>query len=181
MDSTLKNKKCAHCKTEFQPFRPLQKVCSPKCATEIVRIAREKQERKDTRERKEKLKTRSDWLKEVQVEFNRYIRARDKSEPCISCGRFHQGQWHAGHYRSVAAAPNLRFDENNVHKQCAPCNNHKSGNIVEYRIRLVAKIGIEEVQIIESDNKAKHYTIEELKELKAYYRNKWKELDGLES
>ena len=57
------------------------------------------------RERKEKLKSRSDWLKDLQRVFNEFIRLRDADLPCISCGRYHQGQWHAGHYRSVGGLP----------------------------------------------------------------------------
>ena len=93
-----------------------------------------KQERKELREAKQRIKTRAEWLKEAQSEVNRYVRLRDKDLPCISCGRFHNGQYHAGHYRTVGSAPELRFELSNIHKQCAPCNNHLSGNIVNYRL-----------------------------------------------
>lgn len=126
---TLKPKKCKSCGIEFIPKNSLQKVCSPKCALDLTRQnaqkAQERAEKKKQRERKAKLKSRSEWLKEAQAVFNKFIRLRDKNEPCISCGRYHQGQYHAGHYRSVGACPELRFCELNVHKQCAPCNDHK--------------------------------------------------------
>ncbi|TEW24926.1 recombination protein NinG, partial [Histophilus somni] len=109
----------------------------------------EKEERAKIKAVKERLKSRSERLKELQGVFNRFIRLRDKNLPCISCGRYHQGQWHAGHYRSVGACPELRFNEDNVHKQCSVCNNHKSGNVIEYRINLVAKIGVERVEFLE--------------------------------
>jgi hypothetical protein len=135
-------------------------------------------ERRQTKERKVKLKTRSDWLKEVQVVFNAYIRKRDEDEPCISCGRHHQGQYHAGHYRSVGSTPELRFEELNVHKQCSTCNNYRSGNLIEYRIRLPAKIGLDKVEWLEGKHEPKHYTIDELKELKRIYREKIKLLEA---
>jgi hypothetical protein len=122
------------------------------------------------------LKTRSDHLKEAQTAFNAFIRERDKNDPCISCGRFHTGQYHAGHYRTVGSNPELRFEELNVHKQCAPCNNHKSGNIVEYRIRLKAKIGEDKVDWIEGFHEPKHYTIDEIQEIKSMYSKKLKQL-----
>jgi hypothetical protein len=122
------------------------------------------------------MKSRADWLREAQAAFNRYIRLRDHDKPCISCGRQHQGQWHAGHYRSVGACPELRFMELNVHKQCAPCNDHLSGNIVEYRRGLIERIGIDQVEWLEGNHEAKKYTIEEIKAIKAEYTHKSKEL-----
>ncbi|OOF68306.1 recombination protein NinG [Rodentibacter caecimuris] len=181
---SLKPKKCKVCGKEFTPHNSLQKVCSPKCAIELARNnaqkAREKAEKQKLKERKVKLKSRSEWLKEAQSIFNKFIRLRDKDEPCISCGRYHQGQWHAGHYRSVGACPELRFCELNVHKQCQPCNNHKSGNVIEYRINLIRKIGVDKVEWLErQDHDFKKYTIEDCKEIIKYYKEKIKTLEGL--
>ena len=67
------------------------------------------EQRRKAKERKAKLKSRSEWLKEAQAVFNKFIRLRDKDQPCISCGRYHQGQYHAGHYRSVGLALNCDF------------------------------------------------------------------------
>jgi hypothetical protein len=122
------------------------------------------------------MKSRADWLREAQAAFNRYIRLRDHDKPCISCGRQHQGQWHAGHYRSVGACPELRFEELNVHKQCAPCNDHLSGNIVEYRRGLIERIGIDRVEWLEGNHAAKKYTIEEIRAIKAEYTRKAKDV-----
>ncbi|XWJ90311.1 recombination protein NinG [Phytobacter ursingii] len=55
--------------------------------------------------------------------------------------RHHDGQYHAGHFRTTGASPELRFDEDNCHKQCSACNNHLSGNLTAYRPALIAKIG----------------------------------------
>ena len=140
----------------------------------------EKTHKKNTteRERKVKLKSRAEWLRAAQEIFNKFIRLRDKNEPCISCGRYHPGQWHAGHYRSVGACPELRFCELNVWKQCSPCNNHKSGNAIEYRINLVKRIGAEKVEWLERhDHEPKKYTVEECKEIIKYYKAKVKELE----
>lgn len=124
------------------------------------------------------MKTKADHAKEAQSVFNAYIRERDKDEVCISCGRFHQGQWHAGHYRTVGSHPELRYSELNVHKQCAPCNNHKSGNVVEYRINLLDKIGDKALAWLEGPHEPKKYTVDELKQIKAAYKQKLKELNG---
>ena len=172
----IKDKTCKICKVKFTPTRPLQSVCSPNCAYTHAKAVRVKTERKETREAKVRLKSKSEWLKEAQIVFNQYIRLRDKDLPCISCQRFHTGQYHAGHYLTTGAHPELRFDEINVHKQCSACNNYLSGNIVEYRINLIIKIGIDAVNYLESKHQPKHYTIEDIKTLKAIYREKVKTL-----
>jgi len=172
----IKDKTCKICKVKFTPTRPLQSVCSPNCAYTHAKVVRVKTERKETREAKVRLKSKSEWLKEAQTVFNQFIRLRDKDLPCISCQRFHTGQYHAGHYLTTGAHPELRFDEINVHKQCSACNNYLSGNIVEYRINLIIKIGLDAVNYLESKHQPKHYTIEDIKTLKAIYKEKVKTL-----
>lgn len=158
-------------------MKSLQAVCGPKCALETVTRSRDRErksieqlERRELRASKERIKPRSEHLREAQAAFNAYIRLRDSGEPCISCGRHHAGQYHAGHYRTVAAYPELRFEELNVHKQCAPCNNHKSGDIVNYRINLVRKLGAEKVEWLEGPHEPLRLSIEDLKQIKAKYR-----------
>lgn len=169
--------RCKVCLVEYKKWRMTQKVCgSIECAAEYARQVREKAERKELRARKEKLKTRTQWLKEAQIEFNRYIRERDRDLPCISCGRFHSGAYDAGHYRSVGAAPQLRFDETNCHKQCVPCNQHKSGNAIEYRRGLISKIGQRRTESLEQSNEVIRWTIEDAKRIKAEYKAKTAEL-----
>ena len=172
----MKPKVCPICKLKFEPLRQLQKVCSMSCAIEHSRALAAKKAKKETKELKAKLKPRADYLKEAQAVFNKYIRMRDESQPCISCGRHHTGQYHAGHYRTVGAAPELRFNEINCHKQCSVCNNHLSGNLLEYRRKLVAKIGIEKVEWLEGPHEPVKYTIDEILEIKKLYQQKIKEL-----
>uniref|UniRef100_UPI003BA9729B recombination protein NinG n=1 Tax=Ningiella ruwaisensis TaxID=2364274 RepID=UPI003BA9729B len=170
-------KTCKVCKTKFNPsYTSMQKVCSQVCALALSRQERSKAERKRLKERKEKLKTLTNIIAELQPIFNEFIRLRDKDEPCISCQRFHQGQIHAGHYLTRGARPNLRFDENNVHAQCSACNNHLSGNLINYRINLINKIGLEEVERLENDHEPRHYTKKDIAEMKAHYRKLIREL-----
>lgn len=171
-------RKCSCCGEPFQPSRIGQQVCGPDCAQSFARRIKEQQERKADKARRQSLKTRQDWLREAQAAFNAFIRERDWDQPCISCGRFHDGQWHAGHFRSIGAQASLRFDELNVHKQCAPCNNHLSGNIVEYRLRLIGKIGQVAVDWLEMDHPPIKYTIEDAQEIKARFKLKFKELQN---
>ena len=101
----------------------------------------EKADRKRLAEKKQQVKPLSYFIKQAQQAFNEFIRYRDREEACISCGRHHEGQYHAGHFRTTGSNPELRFNEDNCHRQCAPCNNHLSGNLIAYRPALIAKIG----------------------------------------
>lgn len=175
--ASLKPKRCPCCKNTFIPLRSMQKVCGPLCAAawatkladqKAARVRRD--ERKSLRDRLEKAKTRGTHLRELQAAFNAWIRARDAGQPCISCGRFHQGQWHAGHYCSVGSEPALRFEPDNVHLQCAPCNTHLSGNLIAYRVNLIKKIGADRVDWLEGPHSPKKLTIAEIQEMKAFYR-----------
>lgn len=172
----MKQRKCVICKSWFTPFSTTQKCCTYPCAMKKVVQDREKADRKEYRVKKEALKTLSDHLKDTQAVVNAYIRERDKDLPCISCNRHHKGQYQAGHYRSIGAAPQLRFNEDNINKQCTACNNHKSGNAVEYRINLVKKIGQKRVEALENNNTPALFTIEDAKRIKAVYREKLKAL-----
>lgn len=176
-------KKCAHCQEMFNPMRFGQKVCSPACALSMApsnagkaRKAIDQLERKEIRASKERIKSRADHLRDAQAAVNEYVRIRDKDLPCVSCGRHHQGQYHAGHYRTVAANPELRFELLNIHKQCAPCNNHKSGDIVNYRIELVKRIGAEAVEWLEGPHEPLKLTIDQIKAITAKYRAMVREL-----
>jgi len=178
----IKPKKCRWCRELFNPANSMQVVCDYKCAIKLAESTREKREAKAykayTRVMKKAIKDkdRAHWIKKAQTAFNAFIRARDAGLPCISCQRHHVGQYHAGHYRSVGACAALRFCELQVWKQCAPCNNHLSGNIANYRIELIKRIGLENVEKIENYNEVRRFTIDELKAIEAEYKDKLREL-----
>lgn len=159
------NRRCKTCRkkvpAESAFVTQLRAFCSFDC---LQQFTKSEQGRKtiaksslaENRERKQKLKTKSDYLKEAQTAFNAYVRARDHDKPCISCGQWtydrYGGGWDCGHYRSVGSAPFLRFNLWNAHKQCVKCNRYLSGNVAEYRKSLIKKIGIEKVEALESMN-----------------------------
>ena len=175
--SAATDKPCRVCKKGFLPFTSTQVVCSVGCARRIPVINR-KAEKAELKRRKEAAKPRSKWLQEAQSEFNRYIRLRDGVQPCISCGKYHQGQWHAGHFYSVGARPELRFNEDNCHKQCQPCNTHLHGNLLKYRDELPNRIGGVRFRALGDPVDPKKYTIPDLKQIIATYRAKAKELEA---
>ena len=178
------------CRASFVPQRLGQAVCNYTCGLAIKDVNQEKArkslaqvERREIKVRKEKLKSRADHMRETQVVFNEFIRLRDAAHPCISCdsvstddGLITGSRWDAGHYRSVGSCPELRFEPLNVHRQCVRCNRNLSGNAVEYRIRLVQRIGSEKLDWLEGPHEAQRYTVEELKAIKAKYRAMTREL-----
>jgi len=179
-------KKCRVCTETYTPSKPLQVVCSPSCALlhaaqkrERERKALDQIERKAIREAKERVKPRSDYLKEAQAAINRYVRLRDAHLGCVSCDRpsAWQGQWHASHYRSRGAAPHLRFNLHNIHKACSICNNHLSGNIMGYRPELVRRIGAQRVEALEASQVRADFTIDYLKRLKRVFAEKARRLE----
>ena len=184
-----KRKKCRVCKTLFMPFSSTGVYCKMECAVIAVRSQSAENKRDDVqkaldsehRAAKAKLndKDRSWWLKKTQIDFNRMIRLRDKDLPCISCGTTNPNiQYAAGHFRTVGAAGELRFNYLNCHKQCnANCNQARSGNIGEYRIGLVKKIGLEAVEALEGPHEPMKYTIDDLKQLRVEIKAKIKELE----
>jgi len=174
----VKQKTCRICKIKFDPFSSTQVVCGMSCAIERAeKQSAEKQKKANAKQKREfKAKDKPLRARQAQRAFNAYIRARDNKEPCISCQRFHTGQYHAGHYKTVGGNHELRFEEWNCHKQCAPCNNHLSGNIENYRINLINKIGLELVGWLEGPHELKKYTCEDFKKIEVYYKQKLKEL-----
>ena len=168
-------KKCRVCRQPFEPRLPMQAVCGIDCARSLainVRGKAEKQaaikQRKSDRERKEKLKTRAQWLAECQAVANKYARIRDAKDGCISCDKpaCWDGQWHGSHLRSVGAASAVRFNLWNINKSCSVCNNYLSGNVREYEIRLRAKIGNAKVDWLYTQNQAIAYNIDYLRKFK---------------
>ncbi len=169
MISAARSKTCRICSQPFSPFSSTQTACSVKCAIRVPII-----ERKATKAKLDSLRPRGYWLRQAQTAFNAWIRERDSLRPCISCNRDHDGAWDAGHYLSTGARPELRFDEENVHRQCVPCNQHLHGNLALFRIGLIARIGVLGVTRLEGPHPALHLSVENLKEIRDIYRKKMK-------
>lgn len=184
----LVERKCDVCERIYLPARPMQAVCSPRCAARKVKLQRLKEqaaERETDRKRKEALKTAKELIPEAQKAFNDFIRARDRHRPCISCRKplppqKPGGSYDAGHFRSRGAAPNLRFHEDNCHAQCKGCNQPGGCTYGEYREGLVERIGEERVSALEGDNAPRKYTLDELREIIRVYRARRKELEQKE-
>ena len=148
--------------------------------------------RRETKVRLEKLKTRSDWLKEAKIAVQRFRRLEELAlgSGCMSCGRSQNevvstdawkpgGAWDGGHFLSKGARPEQALEPLNIWLQCKSCNAGsgkyaRKGYTVNasFRLNLIKRIGLEAVEAIEADHKPRHYTIDQLKEIKAHYAAK---------
>ncbi|EPC4825145.1 recombination protein NinG [Salmonella enterica] len=189
-------RKCKVCNKWFHPAYDNVRWCCPehgaiyalelrtkeKIKAEAKRIKEkhqaEKKERQRHADRLRAVKPLRHWIQMTQRVYNDWRREYLLSQGggCISCGTKTAPVWHAGHYRTTAAAPQLRFTDNNVWLQCPSCNVHKSGNIEAYRAALVELIGEANVQELESSNERHRYTLEELAEIRADARAKLRAL-----
>ena len=120
----------------------------------------------------------------AQKPFNEFIRLRDASEPCISCGEMNPpmttgGQWDAGHFISRGSHPELAFDEDNCHKQCKSCNGASKYNKAKeatvsqhYEANLIKKIGQERVDRLKGPQEVVPLEKETLRQIATIYRAK---------
>ena len=174
--------RCKCCKEKFDIKYFNQKYCMIhndciKAHVGYSKVVKAKQWNTKKKVIKEKLKTNKDYLKELQVVFNKFIRIRDKDKGCISCGKPLNTKFDAGHFYSVGSTPSLRFHEDNVHGQCVYCNQHLHANIHAYTERLPLRIGIEPFERLKSlKNGVTKYDNTELVELKELYKMKIKAL-----
>lgn len=177
----MNKKTCKYCKQRFTPIRSFQPNC---LETVCIEANNEKIRANQKKEGRKRLKAFNMGdvavlKRKAQTAFNAYIRARDAKQNCISCDHnFTFGrQRHAGHYRPQGGHSLLRYDERNVHVQCSICNNHKSGNLADYRLNLIKKIGLAKVEELETMDTMKRWTAEELQEIIDTYKSKLKELN----
>ncbi len=183
-----RKKKCKVCREWFKPRSSTQVVCSLSCAIEWTRRQNAKKALRNYHARKQALKPRGKVQAEAQTAFNAFIRLRDEGLSCISCDETsppqrYGGAWDCGHYLTVGAHPELRFDELNAHRQCKSCNAGSGrfsgkGRTVQqdYRKRLILRIGLAKVEWLEGPHDAKKYSLDELRAIKAEYQKKRREL-----
>ena len=209
----LPRRKCAYqgCRQWFHPVREGQVVCCFECASAIGKeqtakareaakqkeAKRQRTEEKAGRQRRKarlaELRPAGYYKTQAQQAFNAFIRARDAGLPCISCGEtnppdLHGGQWDCGHFKTVGANPELRFEERNAHKQCKSCNagagkyTAKEATVAQqYEAGLVARYGQEYVDCLNGPHKLTNYRREDFIRIRDEYRAKLKSLKQQEA
>lgn len=201
MVSRQRKCKAPGCSERFQPSSSLQQVCSPGCALALTRHRAEKEERKrraetrkherarkaEIRRWREKNEPLSKVVAKTQSAFNRMVRLRDavQHRRCPTCDRtpeqverdrpFRGGVWDCGHFLSVGAHPELRFHEDNAHRQCKNCNRPGGHRRVAYRHALVARIGEDRVRWLEGPHAEAKWTREQLREMQREFDRRARE------
>ena len=126
-----KPKKCKCCKEIFVTNKSTQSTCSWQCAISLTNIAIQKKQAKEAKvqkaEMKERIKTLSDYKRELQVLVNHLARLIDEGAPCVSSGRS-SGKMSGGHRWACGGWDNLRFNLMNIWIQSFHDNHHLSGN-----------------------------------------------------
>lgn len=186
-----KPSKCQVCRSPYQKLSMTHKLCgSVDCGIKFAERSRDKRlriaakaERQETRERKEKIKTRSDYMKAAQFSFNRYVRLRAIrfGHACISSGAPLMadgvgGGFDCGHYRSIGSAPHLRFNMNNAWGQSKQDNRYGAGASFEYRRGLIERRGLDVVEALEANNGERKFTVEYLVRLRKIFDKKAKRI-----
>jgi len=179
-----KPKKCKWCKQIFTPERPMQSVCGFECVIAQTKHKQQQRMMPPPRPKKKPVRDLKWLLDKTQIDCNAVVRLRDQIArlPCISCGKYRDCQHHAGHFRPLGNNPAIRFDLANIHRQCAPCNNHHSGNLTGngggagYEANLVAKIGQAEVDRLKASSQPYKWSIDELQLLRAGFKAMFKKM-----
>lgn len=177
-------KACGWCAERFDPQRMGQKCCSPRCAVAYnrARAARDAHRAIPKPGAGKPPGDRRTALRRCQTAFNAYIRERDRDLPCITCGTLSPGGdprggvWDCGHYLTVGAHPELRFDPDNAARQCKRCNRDRSGAQQAYREALIVRIGQARLDALEGLHPPAKWTLEEINGLAAGFRRQLREL-----
>ena len=169
----MNTKHCPHCNLDL-PKEAFTSTRAKYCKTcrRLVTLEKAHQAklRQLERSKKKKQKTKgviriSDLKKKAQRVFNKWVRERDKGQPCLACGK-HSDKMDASHYASQGSSGYLRYHPENVSNTCYSCNRFKHGNLISYREGLVKKIGEDRVKWIENNrHKTYKYTREQLNKI----------------
>jgi hypothetical protein len=182
--------KCCNCKDRFKRESmtnlPAGNFCGQDCIVEYA-TNKGKKAVKDKAKKDHALRKRVFYANDIKTRkaaakkaCHDYIRLRDKGNPCICCGRPLGYKFDAGHYLESGNNPKIRYDENNIHAQSVYCNQYQGGNSDDYRGRLIAKIGVDEVERLESmKGGTVKRTAQDYKDIEDYYKDKLKQLNSV--
>ena len=153
MKDRLKNYTCKICKEKFEmmvfkysvrSMTGLKGVCeSIDCSTKagMMFIAKKNLKEKKAwnsrkKDMKQKAKTIAAWKDDLQAVVNWIVKQMDKDLKCISHPEMKNFlRWDAGHYYTVKAHSDIRFNFHNIHKQNSQAN-ELHGGCPEYTLGL---------------------------------------------
>lgn len=160
-----------------------------KALAEIKSPERVKQAKKNQAQTDKDQLTSVKLKPKVQAVCNKYIRLRDTGKPCVSCGKPYDqmiaenygklgGYFDAGHWIGRGANESLRFNTNNIHLQCKPCNSATKYNKKRelsvneyYNKEIVNRLGEERVQaIIVEGREVKKWSVDYLLKMREVFK-----------
>jgi hypothetical protein len=110
--------------------------------------------------------------KKADAIFSIFIRLRDKSRGCITCGSKENLQ--CGHFQS-RRHNNTRFNEANCQAQCVRCNMFNQGEQYEFGKRLDELYGEGTAERLKKEaQEVKKFTILDLQDIIEYYQEQIK-------
>jgi hypothetical protein len=188
--------KCKECKNWFRPatmiITPNGKFCTHPCLFKWISEQREKtyrrklakeraKARRDEKaarsahtKRRKAVRRRTDWYQILQDLVNQWVLYRDRGKGCVTCRTQKDKKFDAGHFLSVGAHKDTRFDPLNIHGQCSVnCNQYGRGMPKEYEAWMIEEYGQETVDWLKSPDyptlKEQFPTIEDIQaECKRY-------------
>jgi len=192
------------CQERHERRQAFVKWCSPECGATLAqaKLAKKRTQEANTERQADKakldgMKPLGHWVKLTQDAWNkaRRLECLAAGDGCISCGRSQQevqstdgwkpgGAWDCGHFMSVGAYPNLRFEADNAFLQCKSCNagsgkyTRKAQTVADaYLENLIAKIGQDRIDQLKADQTPRKYTREDLEKIRADARKRIKSLE----
>lgn len=119
--------------------------------------AKAKVKRKETAQRKKELRSRSDWLDTLQKLVNQYVtKVLYPNELCYTCDRAKPDSvFNAGHCFPRGRRPEIRFNLDNIRKQCVTCNLYESGRHKQFTEKLEKELGPERFEMLSDVSKSK--------------------------
>jgi len=170
---------CKDCKKEPR-MGSLQSRCI-KCQKSRLR-AKEQAKKERLKIKRLKHKERPAALKKkLDIIFSKYIRLRDKGNPCVTCGAPWEFNHQNGHFISRRHFA-TRWDEINAHSQCPKCNLWGAGEQFAHANAIDLMYGKGTAQsIADCSHGIFKPTTEFLKEKIAYYEAKTQALEEMQS
>ena len=146
-------------------------------ANKAVKERKLESKRNRADKRRLKLESLSHQKDLTQRAFNKMIRLLDRGKICPTCGELLvEGMYDAGHVRTVASCPQIRYDARACFGQCRSCNGSgtirrrvkKTQEVVSelYKVWIGATFGKEYYDWLYGPHESKHYTIDQLEALR---------------
>ena len=203
--SVMANKKrrCRWCKTYGEPKNGViingtlhvgAYYCNAECslAYALANIQKGRRLREKAHKAEKAASRRDDKPHQLELTrrvFNAFVRALDNGGVCPTCGEpLIDGRYDAGHVRTVASCPQLRFDPRACFGQCRPCNGsgtirkktRKGQDVVSglYKDWILATYGQRYHDWLYGPHEMPHWSVDDLAAMRIMYAAETRRLES---